>query len=432
MKKSLVLAMAMALGVTASAYAANPFSDVPAGHWAYDAVNKLAAEGVVDGYPDGTYGGDKLMTRYEMAQIVAKAMAKGANVDKLAAEFADELDSLGVRVANLEKKADNVKITGQIRASYRDVDGDSKSHEGRLRTRLFVNGAINEDWTYTGRFENSQYYTGDKGASGDDDVKLNWAYVTGKVGGVKVMAGRQDFKLHTGNVIDATVDGAIVSYGDKVKLTGYVGKAADSGTWDNLGDATVVDSNDKVVGTALQEDDRVYIADLSAKLGVVDAYVTYYKADTLNENEIWNVGVALPVVKDLKFTAEYMHGDAEVGDIVDVDNNGYAFGLAYKGAKASQPGSWGVYANYFDQPVSTYLEHTIDGYAPFAFDTVEYNVNTNEATVDNASDGFKGYEVGANVALAKNIVAAVKYYDLEGREGNYDEQTIWSEVVFTF
>ena len=432
MKKSLVLAMAMALGVTASAYAANPFSDVPAGHWAYDAVNKLAAEGVVDGYPDGTYGGDKLMTRYEMAQIVAKAMAKGANVDKLAAEFADELDSLGVRVANLEKKADNVKVTGQIRASYRDVDGDSKSHEGRLRTRLFVNGAINEDWTYTGRFENSQYYTGDKGASGDDDVKLNWAYVTGKVGGAKVQAGRQDFKLHTGNVIDATVDGAIVSYGDKVKLTGYVGKAADSGTWDNLGDATVVDSKDKVVGTALQEDDRVYIADLSAKLGVVDAYVTYYKADTLNENEIWNVGVALPVVKDLKFTAEYMHGDAEVGDIVDVDNNGYAFGLAYKGAKASQPGSWGVYANYFDQPVSTYLEHTIDGYAPFAFDTVEYNVDTNVATVDNASDGFKGYEVGANVALAKNIVAAVKYYDLEGREGNYDEQTIWSEVVFTF
>ena len=105
MKKSLVLAMAMALGVTASAYAANPFSDVPAGHWAYDAVNKLAAAGVVDGYPDGTYGGDKLMTRYEMAQIVAKAMAKGANVDKLAAEFADELDSLGVRVANLEKKS---------------------------------------------------------------------------------------------------------------------------------------------------------------------------------------------------------------------------------------------------------------------------------------------------------------------------------------
>ena len=112
MKKSLVLAMAMALGVTASAYAANPFSDVPAGHWAYDSVNKLAAAGIVDGYGNGTFGGDRLMTRYEMAQIVAKAMAKGANVDRLAAEFADELDSLGVRVAALEKKSDNVKITG--------------------------------------------------------------------------------------------------------------------------------------------------------------------------------------------------------------------------------------------------------------------------------------------------------------------------------
>ena len=107
MKKSLVLAMAMALGVTASAYAANPFSDVPAGHWAYDSVAELAAAGVVDGYTDGSFGGDKLMTRYEMAQIVAKAMAKGANVDKLAAEFADELDTLGVRVANLEKKGCN-------------------------------------------------------------------------------------------------------------------------------------------------------------------------------------------------------------------------------------------------------------------------------------------------------------------------------------
>ncbi len=410
MKKSLVLAMAMALGVTASAYAANPFSDVPAGHWAYDAVNKLAAEGVVDGYPDGTYGGDKLMTRYEMAQIVAKAMAKGANVDKLAAEFADELDSLGVRVANLEKKADNVKITGQIRASYRDAD--DQGHEGRLRTRLFVNGAINEDWTYTGRFENSQYYDAadDKAKTGDDEVKLNWAYVTGKVGGVKVMAGRQDFKLHTGNVIDATVDGGILSYGKDVKLTGYVGKAVDSGTWDNLDDVTIKDDP----ANALQEDDRVYAVDLSAKLGVVDSYVTYYKADTLNDNEIWNVGVALPVAKDLKLSAEYLHGD----DQRDGDNNGWAAGLAYKGAKASTPGSWGIYANYFDQPQSTFLEHTIDGYAPFNFTS--------------AGDGFEGYEVGANVALAKNIVAAVKYYDLDAREGSYDEQTLWSEVVFTF
>ena len=130
MKKSLVLAMAMALGVTASAYAANPFSDVPAGHWAYDSVAKLAAAGVVDGYADGAFDGEKLMTRYEMAQIVAKAMAKGANVDKLAAEFADELDSLGVRVAKLESKADAVKITGEVRYHYADKDVERLNFDG--------------------------------------------------------------------------------------------------------------------------------------------------------------------------------------------------------------------------------------------------------------------------------------------------------------
>ena len=65
MKKSLVFAMAMALGISTTAFAANPFSDLPTGHWAYGAVAKLAAAGVVDGYPDGTFQGDRTMTRYE-------------------------------------------------------------------------------------------------------------------------------------------------------------------------------------------------------------------------------------------------------------------------------------------------------------------------------------------------------------------------------
>ena len=408
MKKSLVLAMAMALGVTASAYAANPFSDVPAGHWAYDAVNKLAAEGVVDGYPDGTYGGDKLMTRYEMAQIVAKAMAKGANVDKLAAEFADELDSLGVRVANLEKKADNVKITGQIRASYRSNDNGSDS--GRLRTRLFLNGQINEDWTYTGRFENNQYYydaSKDNG-SGEDDINLNWAYVSGRVGGVKLDAGRLNFKPHTGNILDTEFDGAKLAYGDNVKLTGYVGKAAK--------DVFDYDYNHSKVSS----DDRLYIADLSAKMGVVDAYVSYYNVDNGYGQEIWNVGASVPVVKDLKLSAEYMNGSADEDN--GYDNNGYVVGLAYKGAKAAKPGSWGIYANYYDMPALTVLNNTNDS----------YNGVMNEWADSKSTDGFEGFEVGANVALAKNIVAGVKYFDLESREGSADEQAIWSEVVFTF
>ena len=413
MKKSLVLAMAMALGVTASAYAANPFSDVPAGHWAYDAVNKLAAEGVVDGYPDGTYGGDKLMTRYEMAQIVAKAMAKGANVDKLAAEFADELDSLGVRVANLEKKADNVKITGQIRASYRDAD--DKGHEGRLRTRLFVNGTINEDWTYIGRFENSQYFDGKDahgksyGNKGEDEVKFNWAYVVGKVGGVKVEAGRQDFT--NADVVDITGDGVKLAYGSDWQVKGWAFK----------GTSDIVDY-DK---TAMQDGDRVYVAAVEGAFGAVDTAVRYYNADTVDKNEIVEVALSGEVAKDLTLRASWFNGtidnkaEAKVNDD-NADTNGWLVGLSYGGAKASEVGSWGVYANYSDRPYATYLLPTnFSGYAVKPDDLVE-------------GDGYEGYEVGANVTLAKNIVAGVKYFDYESREGKDDAQTLWSEVIFTF
>ncbi len=182
MKKSLVLAMAMALGVTASAYAANPFSDVPAGHWAYDSVNKLAAAGIVDGYGNGTFGGDRLMTRYEMAQIVAKAMAKGANVDRLAAEFADELDSLGVRVAALEKKSDNVKVTGEVRYLYEDSDKDG--YTNNLRSRIWVKGQVNDDWSYTGMLQNVQDFKDNVG--NEKDIYFQRAYVEGKIGGLNV------------------------------------------------------------------------------------------------------------------------------------------------------------------------------------------------------------------------------------------------------
>ena len=413
MKKSLVLAMAMALGVTASAYAANPFSDVPAGHWAYDAVNKLAAEGVVDGYPDGTYGGDKLMTRYEMAQIVAKAMANGANVDKLAAEFADELDSLGVRVANLEKKSDNVKITGQIRASY--FDADDKGHQGRLRTRLFVNGAINEDWAYTGRFENNQYFDGAdeekdySDAAGDDEVKFNWAYVTGKVGGVKVEAGRQDFT--NADVVDITGDGVKLAYGSDWQVKGWAFKGtSDLKYYDN---------------TVMQSGDRVYVAAVEGSFGALDTAVRYYNADTADKNEIVEVALATEVAEDLTLRASWFNGtidnaaEAKVNND-NADTNGWLVGLSYGGAKASEVGSWGVYANYSDRPYATYLLPTnFSGYAVKPDNLV-------------AGDGYEGYEVGANVTLAKNIVAGVKYFDYDSREGNDDAQTLWSEVIFTF
>lgn len=397
MKKSLVLAMAMALGVTASAYAANPFSDVPAGHWAYDAVNKLAAEGVVDGYPDGTYGGDKLMTRYEMAQIVAKAMAKGANVDKLAAEFADELDSLGVRVANLEKKADNVKVTGEVRASYRDVDTDAAGHdghEGLLRSRLWVNGQINEDWAYTGMFENNQDF-GDNDSE-EDDLDFQRAYVEGRVGGLDVVAGRYNEVTFSGNILDANLDMAKVSYGDKVKVSALAGKAYDS---------VEVDEEAKKL---LDSDDRIYIGSIEAALGDVDAYVAYFKTNSNMDKEIWNVGASYGF-GDFTLSAEYMRGDKEYEN---AGKDGWWADLAWKGAEADTPGSYGIHAGYYDQSPSAYINPTTDA---------EY-----------FDDGYKGWNVGVSYTFAKNIVGMVNYWDMESQTTNEDAQTIFSELYFMF
>ena len=394
MKKSLVLAMAMALGVTASAYAANPFSDVPAGHWAYDAVNKLAAEGVVDGYPDGTYGGDKLMTRYEMAQIVAKAMAKGANVDKLAAEFADELDSLGVRVANLEKKADNVKVTGEIRYSYRDVDGDVNGNESVLRSRLWVNGQINEDWSYTGMFENNQDFGNE---TGDDKIDFARAYVEGRVGGLDVVAGRYNEVTFSGNILDANLDMAKVSYGDKIKVSAAAGKAYDSV------------EVDEEAGKLLDSDDRIYIGTLEAALGDVDAYVAYFKTDSSLEKEIWNVGASYGF-GDFTLSAEYMRGDKE--HYANAGKDGWWADLAWKGAEADQPGSYGIHAGYYDQSVNAYIMPTTDA---------QY-----------FADGYKGWNVGVSYTFAKNIVGMVNYWDMESQTTNEDAQTIFSELYFMF
>ena len=406
MKKSLVLAMAMALGVTASAYDANPFSDVPAGHWAYDSIAKLAAAGVIDGYGDTTFKGDRLMTRYEMAQIVAKAMAKGANVDKLAAEFADELDALGVRVAALEKKSDNVKITGQIRYSYQSIKqepSDTKTSNARLRTRLIFTGKVNDNWNYVTRLENNQYFHKDPASTydykgEDDDVKINRAFMTGRLGGLKVDAGRAALYLADGMVYDDTFDGVKVGYGDKVKVGGYYGKLTESRV-------NAVDVNDKAWGVNAA-------ADLSKAVNLFAGYDKIH-ADGVDENvAITNAGLKFNITDDVKLTGAYMHTNA------DENENGFYAILDLWGASYAKPGSFGVQAVYYDQPALAAEAHTMNG---------EYKAQ------GLWEDGFKGYSVAASYTVAKNMMASVKYYDLKSREdSDLKNKTLWSEFQLRF
>ena len=464
MKKSLVLAMAMALGVTASAYAANPFSDVPAGHWAYDSISKLAAAGVIDGYGDGTFGGDKLMTRYEMAQIVAKAMAKGANVDKLAAEFANELDNLGVRVANLEKKADNVKVTGEVRFRYVNQDGamarfkgendnldsvvlgNKSNHVADIRSRIWINGMINDDWTYTGMLQNTQNLSDN---AGNEDTKFQRAYVDGKLGGMAVRAGRYNLVIADGNIYDTRADGLELSYGNKLKLKGFAGKATDgitvvpvnitNGTDTLIGD---IENGGKYWGLALE-------GELAKGLKATAGYTQFKDMGTGSvafdngnfdktdiDNGIWHAGLSYDM-GHFNLSAMYLKGDLSADKLNDrsdgninkaidkyLDDDGFVIGLAYKGAKAEDAGSWGAWAKYYDQGAQTYVAHTTDA-------------NTFGMT------GFKGFGVGANYTLAKNIVANVAYYNTEsklmkelpGIAADLDrtkDHRFWTDVTFTF
>ena len=456
MIKSLVLAMAMALGVTASSYAANPFSDVPAGHWAYDSISKLAAAGVIDGYGDGTFGGDKLMTRYEMAQIVAKAMAKGANVDKLAAEFADELENLGVRVANLEKKADNVKVTGEVRFRYVDQDGamargregevlgNASNHVADLRSRIWVNGTINDDWTYTGMLQNVQNLNNN---AGDENTSFQRAYVDGKLGGMAVRAGRYNLVIADGNIYDTRADGLELSYGNKLKLKGFAGKATDDITVvpvmipgeDITGDIT---NGGKYWGVAVEGElakglkaTAGYTQFKDMGTGFAESYgEAFGKTDI--DNGIWHAGLSYDI-GHFNLSAMYLKGDlsadklngmadGEINKAIDqyLDDDGFVIGLSYKGAKAEAAGSWGAWAKYYDQGAQTYVAHTTDA-------------NTFGMT------GFKGFGVGANYTLAKNIVANVAYYNTEskllkelpGIAADFDrtkDHRLWTDVTFTF
>jgi len=407
MKKSLVLAMAMALGVTASAYAANPFSDVPAGHWAYDSISTLVDAGVVEGYPDGTFGGDKLMTRYEMAQIVAKAMAKGANVDRLAAEFADELDALGVRVAALEKKTDNVKITGEARYAYshNHVGGES-STSSTLRSRLWFAGQVNDDWTYTAMVENEKEFQGDDSTKNSDESTTDFqrAYLEGKLGGVNVAAGRQDFVIADGNIFDGQWDGIYASYGDKVKLNGWYGRPT------NGGDLLGAYSYDKFWGV-----------EAVAEAGALELSVGFTEFDdptdkTIDENGIFYASANYGFNDDLSLGLVYLHSDMDAYDRAngqDDSKNGYVATLAYKGADESEVGSWGVVGKYYRQGFGTNVLHTMDGESF-------------------AGEGFKGWSLGADYTLAENILARVTYYDTKSLSKDTDAHVVFSELYFTF
>ena len=331
MKKILALAAVAALTAGVSAYAANPFSDVSSDDWAYQAVSDLSVQGVVEGYPDGTFKGERNMTRYELAQIIARLMAKEdqlnaeqkATLDKLAGEYADELANLGVRVANLEKKVGNIYWSGDARMRYQDkAKNNSDSWNGRIR--INVKGQVNESTTVNARLVNNfNFKDGAESKTTADRI-----YVTHKFGkNVSVGLGRQPVAFLGGIVYDDMYDGAQIAY-DNGKFDVKVG----------YGEFNAADS-EKVKGTDKTEGLDAFFAQAdydfgAAKLGA--AYIDFEgdgaKADAGFEH-MWGANLTIPVQKFRVF-GEYWKSNANDNDKT------WQAGIGYGKLNLKKPGSF--------------------------------------------------------------------------------------------
>ena len=415
MKKNLVAALATALTIGAASTtfaAANPFSDVPRDHWAYDAVTQLAADGVVEGYGDGTYRGDRNITRYEMAQMTAKAMAKGdmsasdkALVDRLAAEFADELNNLGVRVANLEKNADVVKWTGFFRYQYTSDrhDGQARTNQNMAMFRVFPTAEINKNWKVTARLTGSYLMDKDAGdGKGSENFKVDRAHAIGTFGKFEVRLGQMAFlsDADKGMVSDPpTMSGATVRFGNVVKVKVAAGRV------NKLGTKTDPAANAQMI-------------ELTGKSGKLDAGVGYYHANSekyrvagyknsglTDEARIFSVGGTYAFDKNVSLAGAYAQNTE-----TDRYKKAGSVELSYKGAKKSDVGSWGMFVAYRHLGSDAVFKPT-------------YNA---------ISAGQKGWEAGLHYVPFKNVVGKVEYFKGKDISTDKDASKIFARVDFNF
>ena len=445
MKKSLVITLALVfvLGIAGTAFAAaNPFVDVPAKHWAYEAVSKLAKAGIVDGYGDGTFRGDKNMTRYEMAQIVAKAMARSdkadaelkATIDKLAVEFANELNNLGVRVGNLEKKVGTVKITGDARVRWVDSNADlTKAQDGvfQQRFRLNLMADINENTSFYGRFvemDHNEFGTHKADTHAITDAALTSKNLFGK--SMSATVGRFSQALgQTGYYMDTTglVDGAKVDFGSKVKttigfanfsnvgdiasgITGLVIDRKHHGHWHNVVDYTRSSSVEDALFAQVSYD--------TSKATNVKAF--YFKEMTGDNSDrtAWSVGAKSKFHKDFAVYGDYVKETEYRPYFADEDPTFWVVGVAYKGNSPALPKSYGLKLEYVNNETGAALGGNYTG-AMFPL-TQKWDFDFGRCRWDGTVTGVNGVKglVGIfSYTLAKNITFDyIGSINLEGQE----------------
>lgn len=421
MKKSLAstLTAAVVVGAAGTAFAAaNPFADVPADHWAYDAVAQLAAEGIVEGYGDGSYRGEQEITRFEMAQMIAKAMAKGENsaaLDKLAAEFADELNSLGVRVSNLEKKVDNVKFFGELRSqAVRRITEDKATGEktagniNRSELRLKMYAQVNNNWNV----QAATYYRLNNKTSADVTSGTNkWMFAQGNYGKTTVDLGKFYYTDPTteGMIFDDYVSGIQVTAGNKVKVSARAGRTSHGNWYANTSNGKTssyqgIDVNYKNkkfgIGAAFHNFDGGF-----ENMANPDGAGNYSDKSA----KIWAAGLSYRFDNNWRLSGAYAENTE--GKVSKDHRKAYYAQLDYKGMKRGKKGSWGAHVAYkhlgqFAAPIPTY---------------------------DYADADMKGVELGLDYVFDKNIVGRLGYFNGKMINEKQDKaEILFSRVQFFF
>ena len=385
MKKTVVasLAAAMVMSIAGTSFAAsNPFVDVPAKHWSYDSVTKLAQAGIVDGYADGKFQGDKVMTRYEMAQVVAKAMAKSdkadasqkAVIEKLAKEYATELEGLNVRMTNVEKRVsalDKVSVDGVARIRHNNVKYDNVSSSTQdINMDIFYGYKVNDEWSVKGE---SEFNRNLRHTYNNSENEFKQLYVTGPIGGTTLKAGKFSYTPTYGVVFDSQVRGAQVSFGNALKTTLTVGKTAVSSD---------SDSNAYMLGDDLkyQAIDMTY-----ATSKVTNVKANYQKlTNAADENvKAYEIGFDTQFAKDFNFKAAYAKTSSN--QFTDL-NKAYLAQVQYKVADINVVGSSDAYVGYR-----------------------KFQPNATFDTANDYEDNFKGVVVGYEYVPMKNAKFSTFY-----------------------
>jgi len=413
-KKSIVsiLSAAMVVGAAGTTFAAaNPFADVPTDHWAYDAVSQLAADGVIEGYGDSTFKGNRNITRYEMAQMVAKAMTKNTSgadkalVDKLAAEFAAELNNLGVRVSNLERNSDMVKWNGVLEYKH-----ESRTHEtlpalanNQLMLRLEPTAEVNNNWQVKARLDAVLNVIKDDGdASHDNQANLKRIWAQGNYDKLRLRAGKMGM-YGEDTIYDVNFSGADLTYGKDWQLTlgagrihdiyrdinEYSANAFQAEVFRALSAANVI-----YVGADYNKNqDKGFFGGLSYHRFVSDIFkdtrLTGVPASDKESVSIWKAQLGYRFDKNSKLQGFYAK-DTNVDSFWGNNDTSYNIEFDYKGAKPENKGSWGAWLAYrhlgiWSTPNKTYKAIGI---------------------------GDRGWNIGANYTLEKNIVATLEFGDM--------------------